>query len=480
MPLMYTTIKMRCLVICLILIASVLSSAPNISAAEINLPPKKVFVIPIHGMIEPALLYVIRRGVNEAESSKAEAIIFAMDTPGGTLDSANQIVALIQASKVPTCTFVEKEAFSAGAIIALATKEIYMAPGSVIGDAMPILMTPFGGVQEMSEDLQEKIVAAVCAKIRAAAEQGGHDKDLAEAMVRREKGYKIGDEVICPEGQLLTLTNEEAERRVGSDKHPLLSAGTVKNLDELLAIKGLEQAQITELKITQAERIARFVAGLAPVFLIIGLVGIYIEIKTPGFGLPGIIGILAIAIFFWGHHIAGLAGMEDITIFCIGVLLLLVEVLFIPGFGIIGILGIFLMMWGVLAAMIGHLPGGSWYPSWDQLGLPLYKLSLSLVIGIIVVCIIGRFLPKSRLFNKLVLTSATSRNKGFTASSSSHELLGAEGEALTMLRPAGTAIFGDRRVDVFTNGAYVPAGKKIRVVETHGSRIIVEPIEHNS
>ncbi len=157
-----------------------------------------VYVIPIRGQIEGALLYVIRRGLAEAEQKNAAAIVLVMDTPGGTLGAASDIVRSIQTSKQPVYTFVEKDAFSAGAIIALATKGIYMAPGSVIGDALPIMMSPLGGIQEMPESVEEKAVSAVSALVRSAAQAAGHDPELAEKMVRREIEYKIGDTSSAP------------------------------------------------------------------------------------------------------------------------------------------------------------------------------------------------------------------------------------------------------------------------------------------
>ena len=366
-----------------------------------------VYTIPIRGMIEPALLYVIRRGVQEAEDVNAKAIIFVMDTPGGTLQAASDIVRTIQKIKVPTYTFVEKDAFSAGAIIAMATKHIYMAPGTVIGDAMPIMMAPWGGVQEMPEDIKEKSVSAVAALIRSAAEEGGHNKELAEKMVRREIEFKIGDEVISPAGQLLTLTNVEAERKVGEPKQPILSEGTVKDVNELLKAVGLEGASVKELKVTAIERVARFIAALAPLFLIVGLLGLYIEFKMQGTIIPGAIGVLCLAIFFWGHHIAGLAGMEDILIFLLGMALLMVEILFIPGFGAIGFLGIGLMLWALLDAMIEKYPGGPWYPAWPAVQMPLLKLSVSLIGSAVAAMFLGKFLPETRLFKNIGLETTT-------------------------------------------------------------------------
>ncbi len=437
-----------------------------------------VYIIPIRGQIEPALLYVIRRGVAEAEESKAQAIIFVMDTPGGTLNAASDIVRTIQKLTVPTYTFVEKDAFSAGAIIAMATKHIYMAPGSVIGDAMPIMSTPFGGVQEMPEAMQEKAVSAVSALIRSAAQDSGHNPQLAEKMVRREMEFRIGDEIISPSNQLLTLTNVEAERKVGPEEKPLLSSGTVEDLPALLKAIGREKAETRELQVTATERIARWIAAMAPLFLIGGLLGVYIEVKTPGFGLPGLLGIACLTIFFWGHHIAGLAGMEELVIFAIGVTLLAVEVFVIPGFGFVGVAGIVMIIWALLSAMIQRYPGGPILPSWPQVEIPLFKLSVSLLGTLAAAILLGRFLPQTKLFHKLVLERSTSRADGFESSHSDTSLLGQTGTALSDLRPSGSAQIAGRRLDVVTQGGFVEAGAQVRVAEVHGNRIVVTAISN--
>ena len=435
-----------------------------------------VYTIPIRGMIEPALLYVIRRGVQEAEDVDAKAIIFVMDTPGGTLQAASDIVRTIQKIKVPTYTFVEKDAFSAGAIIAMATKHIYMAPGTVIGDAMPIMMSPIGGAQEMPEDIKEKAVSAVAALVRAAAEEGGHNKELAEKMVRRELEFKIGNEVISPAGQLLTLTNVEAERKVGKDKKPLLSEGTYKDVNALLKAVGLEGATVKELQVTAIEKVARYIAALAPIFLIVGLLGLYVEFKMQGAVLPGVVGVICLAIFFWGHHIAGLAGAEDILIFMLGMALLVVELLFIPGFGFLGILGIGMMLWALFDAMVEKYPGGPWYPTWPVVQIPLIKLSVALIGTAVLAMALGKYLPNTRLFKNIGLDATTSKQDGYAASDDSQSLVGLEGRALSALRPAGSAEFGDQRLDVVTRGDFLASGTPIRVVESHGNRIIVEAV----
>ena len=436
-------------------------------------PPAPVTVIPIRGQIEGALLYVIRRGLAEAEREHAAAVLLVMDTPGGTLNAASDIVRSIQAARTPVHTFIEKDAFSAGAIIALATRSIYMAPGSVIGDALPILMSPVGGVQEMSEGLEEKSVSAVSALVRAAAQEAGHDPELAEKMVRREKEFKIGDEVISPAGQLLTLTAEEAARPGREEGRPLLSAGTLPDLAAVLDDLGLAGHPVRELEITAAERMARWIAAAAPVLMILGFLGIYLEIKTPGIGLPGLFGAVCLALFFWGHHIAGLAGMEDLLLFAVGVVLILIEIFVIPGFGVTGMLGIVLVLLSLVGAMTRIVPGGPLLPDWPALQIPVLKTFAAIVGTGALALLLGRFLPRSRFVNRLALAASTSAADGYTAAADTSALVGQSGVALTPLHPSGAARIGGERLDVVTDGEFLEAGTPVRIVEAHGSRLVV-------
>lgn len=436
------------------------------------------YIIPIEGTIEKALLYVIRRGIQQAEKENAGAIILVVDTPGGELGAADEIVRLLLAVKVPTYTFVKAHAFSAGAIIAMATDKIYMAPGSVIGAATPIMVSPLGGVQEMPEAIEEKTMSGVSALIRSAAQSKGHDPQLAEAMVRKDKEFKIGKKVISPSGELLTLTNIEAEQLVGKDKHPLLSSGTVRDTDELLEAIGRSGSRCITLKVTGLERVARIIASLSVILLACGLLGLYIEFKTPGFGVPGIAGIICLVIFFWGHHIAGLAGMEDLLIFFAGMALILIEILFIPGFGVVGITGMILMVAGLFSAMMPQLPDFSLQPlSSIDFQRPLIIIAGAFVLSGLTVYLLQPYFPKSKLFKWLVLCKSESRRRGFTASAPSKQWIGLKGRAVTPLHPSGVGEFDDHRLDVVTRGEFLDANTAIRIAETHGRRIIVEKDE---
>ncbi len=438
--------------------------------------PGVAFVIPISGMIERGLVYVIRRGVAEAVRREADALIFVMDTPGGQLQAAEEIVNLIASLKIPTYTYVNPDAISAGAILALATDHIYMAPGSRIGDAMPIMMSPMGGAQPMPDDIKEKIMSYTASLVRSAAQRKGHDDKLAECMVRPDLEYTIGDDVISKKGELLTLTNVEAERFVGAgaERRRLLSRGTADSLEDLLAIIGIPDATLHRLEVSPLETVARYIEMFSWLLLAAGALGIFIEIKTPGFGLPGLLGGTCLIVWFWGHHIAGLAGMEELLIFLIGLILLLIELLVLPGFGIAGIAGLTLMAVSLLMAMVEHYPGTPAFdiPSVQIEGL-LWNLGLAVTTAFLAGLLVVRFLPHTSIYSHLVLAAEQHADAGFNVDTGAG-LAGRTGVAATSLRPAGIGLFGGQRIDVVSRGGFIDKGSPIVVAETHGTRIVVD------
>jgi membrane-bound serine protease (ClpP class) len=434
-----------------------------------------VYIIPIKKMIEPALLYVVRRGIDEAVRNNADAIILDMDTPGGTVKAAVEIIDALTKSNIPLYSYVGREAISGGAFIALATPNIYMAPGSVIGDITPILMGMTGGVQDLPAAEKEKMTSYVAAQVRSAAEQGGYDPLLAEAMVRKEIEYKVGDVIISKEGYVLTLTNKEAEQLVGEKQEPLLSKGTVSSIGEMLTEIGLPNAERRVLEVTAAERLARLIAGIAPILMMLGLGGLWLEFKTPGFGIFGIAGVTCLMLFFFGHHIAGLAGMEDLLIFAAGVTLLAIEIFITPGFGIMGISGLLLIFISFISAMSERIPG-SWQPisfEMETFSIPMLKVMLAFIGSFALVAVAGKFLPKTRAFQSIALDTVV------PDADEEKELLGLEGITHSDLRPSGTAYFGERKIDVVTLGDYIPQRSRVRIVEVHGNRIVVEAVPNS-
>lgn len=452
--------------------------APTAAPSPTHPKPGTVYIIPIHKVIDTSLIFVIRRGLNEAEGQGAEAIIFDMDTPGGRVDAAEEILSMLRGIKVPTYTLVNPNAISAGAIIAMATEHIYMTPGSKIGDAMPIMIGLTGDVQPMPESVEEKQVSYVAAMIRAAAQHRGHDPQLAEAMVRRDTEYKIGDEVISQKGRLLTLTNRDAERLVGPQKKTLLSEGTVDDLNALIKKIGKEKCEQVELTVTAVETIGRYIEAFSVIILGLGLLGLYIEFKTPGVILPGIIGVTLLAIWFWGSNIAGLSGMEEVALFILGIILLLVEVFFFPGVMLPGIIGLVLIITAILMAMIEHYPGTPWYPTFPQVTGSVIQFSIAMVISFIGFLLVAGFLPQTPALNRLILQSSTDRKDGFKSSvADTSTLVGRLGVSETRLNPAGAARFDGLRMNVVARGDFINPGEEIKIAETHGNRIIVERVK---
>jgi len=442
-----------------------------------------VVVIPIHGMIERGLVYMVRRGVNEAIRENARAIIVDMDTPGGQVQAAEDIAQQFAGAGIPVYTYVNPSAISAGAIIAMGTDYIYMAPGSRIGDAAPIMMSPLGTAEEMGKTQEEKALSYVAGLIRALAQRKGHDAKLAEAMVRKEAGYKAGDEVIHPAGSLLTLTNVEAERPVTGTNgvpHPLLSCGTAETLEKLIQTLGMAGAPRKDIKPQPSEAAARYIEIFSFLFLAGGLLGLYIEFKTPGFGLPGIAGIILLAIWFWGYHVAGLAGMGEIILFVIGVSLLIAEVFLIPGFGIFGVAGIVCIFSALLMAMVEHYPGGGWMPPPAQLQGAVVQLGFTLAGVVLIALLLVRWLPKTTIYRNLVLTTDEKGSQGYQPGPLENTLVGLRGIAGSQLRPAGIGEFGEKRLDVVTRGDFIEKGKSIVIVETGANRILVELAPNNT
>jgi membrane-bound serine protease (ClpP class) len=192
--------------------------------------------------------------------------------------------------------------------------------------------------------------------------------------------------------------------------------------------------------------------------------------------LPGLLGLLALALFFWGHHIAGLAGMEEMLIFLVGLGLIAIEIFVLPGFGFPGVLGIMLVMWSLLTAMMHRLPGASWIPSLSDLHLPAFKLSIAVVLSGVAAALLAKVLPKTSFYGHLVLAQATRVQDGYSAGPTGlAHLVGAVGQTLTALRPAGAILLGEQRLDVVTRGEFIEPQSSVRIVEVHGNRLVVEP-----
>lgn len=455
-----------------------LTPAPTESAVA----PKKplAYIIPVRDAIDKNALSHFRLGIPKAQEAGADLIVIAMDTHGGGVFETEEITRLIMELDIPIFTFVEYNAISAGAMIAICTDKIYMKAGSKIGDAIIIMSGP-KGMEPVPETEREKLEGFGDALIRTLAEHSGRDPKLASCMIRPDLEYKIGDEVICEKGRILTLTNNEAAKLYGEgeDQKPLLSEATVGSIEDMLAQEGYEGAQLVEMEFNWAELTGLTLTKYSPLLLTIGSLGLLIMVYNPSLTVPGlIIAVVCYGVFFFGNYVEGFAGYEEVLIFVVGLILIALEIFVIPGFGVAGITGILCVLGALLAAMVNiDLPEGVYIPSFEQLSVlrkPLVTLSASILMTGLGALVMGMIIPNSRVFNRrMVLQKSASKAEGYDAMDDHSGLVKKTGVATTNLTPSGSALINEQLFDVMTQGEWIDSETPIQVMETHGNVIIV-------
>jgi membrane-bound serine protease (ClpP class) len=397
----------------------------------------------------------IDRSLDEAEAAGARAVILELETPGGRVDAAQQIVNAVEDAEVPVYAFVNRRAFSAGAMIALAADEIYMRPGGVMGAATP--------VTGEGQKAPEKIVSAMRSEMRALAERRGLDPRIAEAMV--DEAIEVDG--VVEGGKLLSLTTEEAVE-VGY-------ARAAESLDDVFAQVGLRVDRVVESEVNWAEGLVRFLTHpiVSPFLLSLGFLGLLVEIKTPTFGLAGGAGVLSLALFFGGHYLVGLAGLEEILLLTAGLVLLGIEAFVVPGFGIFGLLGIGGVLAGIYLSLVGNL---STMVDYSQAAM---ILSASILLVLVSAWVILRTLPRNTRLRRsgILLGEDTGRDEGYLSAAVRTDLVGKRGTALTDLRPAGVGRFAEERVDIVAEDGWLTAGTPIEIVRAEGYRHVVRSVE---
>jgi len=430
-------------------------------------------VVPLRGEVAASLLAFLRRAVKTAESNEASAIIFEMNTYGGRLDSAADIVNALNQTKIPTYTFINTNAGSAGALIAIATQHIYMAPVSAIGAAAPILPTG----EDLPATAREKTISYWSALVRGSAIKNGHNPDLAEAFMNKDKEVKIGDRVVHPKGAVLTLNAQEATEKINSK--PLLAEGVADSIADLTKKAGLK-GNIVTIEPTGFEHIAFWITALAPLLLLGGILGAYLEFKIPGATWPGIISAICFALFFLGHYLAGLAGWEVVALFVLGMVLVLIEILFFAHSTIVfGVVGVFLILASLLWTMVDRYPGQNFFPTGKALAVPLLNMFIAIVGSFIVIALLARYLPRTSIYRRFALMDSNPPGPSLAGIPRQFATAlaiapGMQGTAITVLRPSGKARFADHVVDVVTEGEFIAPQTPVIVIQTDGMRVVVK------
>lgn len=424
-----------------------------------------------------------RRTLERVNTEEALAVIMDLDTPGGlALDTKDLMVDELWDLQVPSYAFVNDDAISAGALISIATDEIWLTPKSKIGAAAIVN----GTGQAIEDTMRAKIESYFEATVETVAEEKGHNPEVVKLMmfVDEDKVRKLGP-LKVNKGDLLTLTAKEAMQMYKGK--PILGKGIVEDLDELVETLGYRKEDVVEAKQTGFEQLAWHIAAWSPLLILIGIGGAYFEMKAPGFGIGGSISLIAFSIFFFGNYVAGnLAGHELVALFVLGVIFIAIELFVFPSL-IFGIIGVLLMAGSLLFSMVDRFDfkdigkediiSGDKISWLDILNVPMLYLSLGLLGGIILIFMIMKFLPHVPLPGFKLEREIGRRERNDDLPERVEEVrdyVGEVGVSLMDLRPVGKVEVAGKTLDVITKGEFIKKGDKIRVVAQEQMRTIVE------
>ncbi len=456
---------------------------------------KKVYVIPISGTVDPGMAAFLKRAFRDISEDRDALFVIEMDTFGGRVDSALQMVdTLLNVPKGKTIAFVSTKAISAGALIALACNELVMKHHTTIGDCAPISYSSEG-----PKMLGEKFQSPLRAKFRSLAKRNGYPETLAEAMVTAElEVYEvvIGEKTLYMDAQAFDDLSQ-AEKEKVSSKKTIVAKGelltmedteavelgfskmSVANIDEMLHQMGIENYDIIRIEESWSESLVRFIDTIAPILMMIGLAAIYIEVKAPGFGLPGIIGITCLALVFLNQYLVGLADYTELIIIGIGIVLLGFEIFVIPGFGITGIAGLIFIAAGLVLALQDFVIPDPSFP-WQKTLLTnnIIKVLGAFLSAVLAALFLLRYvLPRlSRVVEGPYLTATLEKSHADSIEAMKLSV-GETGIAMTFLRPSGKVKIKGEIFDVVTEGEFMEKGTPVVISKIKGSRVIVSRME---
>ncbi|MDD9879356.1 MAG: nodulation protein NfeD [Candidatus Marinimicrobia bacterium] len=425
-----------------------------------------IYKVPIHDTIDLGLPPFIERSIEMAEADSAEAIIFDIDTFGGRLDAATQIKDAILSANIPTVAFINRRAISAGALISLSCEKIVMTSGGTIGAATAVDISGKKGT--------EKVISYMREEMAATAESRNRNVDIAKGMVDEDLSFthlfidgdsvEVNDLEGRKEGKLITLTTELAIKYQMADDEQ-------ETFDDLLASMDLQDATIKNTKENWSESIVRFLTNpvVASLLTTFGFLGILFELQSPGWGIPGSIGLVCLALSLGASFIARLATMTDVLIILAGIALIIVEIAVIPGFGIAGIGGIALILWGLYALLLPDTPVGP-----EIEAMAMWGFIIGIIGGLIGLFLLFKLMTKTAFWQKLTAPGVEGAEAGYSSSVGWETLVGLEGETLSDLRPSGWITVDDQRVFVVSEGDFIEKNCKVKILSVDGNRVVVK------
>jgi len=419
----------------------------------------KVMVMDVKAEIDPRMLRYVKLAIEHAEETNADYVIVDMDTYGGVLTDAKEIVDLIMDFKKPIWVFINSDAASAGALISIACDSIYMSPGASIGAA-----TVVEGDGKAAPDKYQSYMRSI---MRSTAEENHRDPRIAEGMVDE----RVVVDSIKQAGKVITFTTLEAI------KYHYCEA-KVNSIEEILKRNKIENYEIDHFELGATEKIISFfinpfISGLL-ILIIIG--GLYFELQTPGAVFPIAASMLALVFYLVPYYLNGLAEYWEVIALMMGIVLLLAEIFIIPGFGVAGVLGIGLTVGSLILIMLNNdFFNFEFVPLGDIVVATISAVG-GLTAGVLLLFFGGAKLTETKAFKRIALTDTQKTSHGYSVNNSSKELIGKTGIAHTVLRPSGKVLIDDQVYDAFTRGDYVQKGDPIEVIGTEGITLKVKVV----
>jgi len=431
-----------------------------------------VYRIPIQGTIDLGLPPYISRELAEAEKNNALAVIFDIDTFGGRVDAATQIKDAILDSDLLTVAFINRRAISAGALISLSCEKIYMTGGASVGAATAVDMSGKKG--------SEKVISFMREEMASTAEKRSRNTAIARGMVDEELTFThivlSGDSIVVDdlegrkEGKLISMTTQQALKYGIAD-------GTAENMDALLDSLGLSAVSVTESTENWSEAVVRFLTNpvVASLLTTFGFLGILFELQSPGWGIPGFVGLTCLILSLGASYIAKLATMSDFLFIFAGIGFLLLEALVIPGFGIAGIGGILLMVYGLYMLLLPDVPVGD-----EILSQATDGLLIGIIGGVIGLYLLVKMMIRTQFWQQLTSPGIQKKEDGYTTTFGWETLIGQIGTADSDLHPSGWVIIEDQRVFVVSEGEFLDKGTAVKILSVDGNRVVVRKLNENT
>ena len=427
-----------------------------------------VYRIPIEGTIDLGLPPFIQRTLEDAESNNATLVIFDINTFGGRVDAATQIKDAILGADITTVAYINRRAISAGALISLSCEKIFMTGGGLIGAATAVDMSGKKG--------SEKVISFMREEMASTAERRGRSKDIARGMVDEELNFTHlvvdGDSILVndiegrKDGKLISLTTDQAIKYGIAD-------GTAETIDALLDSLGYGSAQIIESRENWSENIVRFLTNpvVASLLTTFGFLGILFELQSPGWGIPGFVGLTCLILSLSVSYIAQLATMSDMIFILTGLSLMLLEMLVIPGFGIVGLGGIGFMLYGLYLLLLPEVPVGE-----EVLSQAMDGFLIGILGAILGIVLLGKLMIRSKFWEQLTSPSSQKKDQGFSNTQGWEGLEGRSGTADTDLHPSGWVKIDGQRIFVVSEGDFIEKGKEVTILSVDGNRVLVREL----